>query len=75
MAIPPGQSIDQAALAGLHKAGPVSFDLTTFQLLDATHATVAGRFAQPPPGQPAAWTFVLAWSGRAWTIVATEPAR
>ncbi|MBL7495922.1 hypothetical protein I6A84_44020 [Frankia sp. CNm7] len=75
MGIPPGQVLDPAALAGLREAGPVSFDMATFQPLDATHATVVGRFAHPPAGQPAAWTFLLAWSDGSWTIVATEPVR
>ncbi|GAA4256907.1 hypothetical protein [Dactylosporangium darangshiense] len=69
-----GQALDPAAAQQLQAAGPITFDLASFRAVDATHATVTGRFANPPDGTPAVWTFDLAWVGGAWMITDTEPA-
>jgi hypothetical protein len=72
--VPPGQTLDPAAAAQLQATGPIIFDLGTFNALDATHATVVGRFAHPPDGGAAVWIFDLTWAGGAWMITDTEPA-
>jgi hypothetical protein len=73
--VPAGQPFDPNAVAQLKAAGPVTFDLSTFGPVDATHATVSGRFAHPPAGQPATWTFDLTWLNGQWMITDTEPAQ
>jgi len=73
--LPSGQPLDTAAAAQLQAAGPITFAPGTFHRLGARDATVAGTMAHPPAGQPARWTFTLAYVGGQWKVLDAEPAR
>jgi hypothetical protein len=73
--VPQGQVLDPAAVQQLRAISPVSLDVSTFQALDATDATVRGTVSHPPAGQPAAWTFTLALVDGNWKFVDAEPER
>jgi hypothetical protein len=49
IAMPSGQQLDAGAAQQLAALAPITFDLSTFQFLDATHATITGHVAHPPP--------------------------
>ena len=73
MAIPSGQALDPTAAQQFAALGPITFDLTTFQYLDPTTATMDGHVAHPPAGTAAEWTFTLVYVAPDWRLVDGNP--
>lgn len=74
LAVPSGQAIDPQAAGELAAIGPITFDVSTFQAVDASHATVQGALAHPPTGSSATWTFALTYVSGTWKLNDAEPA-
>jgi hypothetical protein len=75
VALPARQALSSSAVKQLAAVGPVTFDQDTFRFIDARDATIAGKVAYPPAGEPASWTFTLFYTGHAWLIADAEPTR
>jgi hypothetical protein len=73
IAMPAGQALSPSAAAQLSALGTVTFDESTFRVIDARDATVVGRVQHPPAGQTATWTFVLSYVDGTWKISDAEP--
>jgi hypothetical protein len=71
--LPSGQPLDPAVAQQFAALGPITFDLSTFQRLDATSATVVGQVAHPPAGVPGTWTFTLVYVDSTWKLLDARP--
>jgi hypothetical protein len=75
IAMPAGQRLSASAARELAAVVPITFNQSSFHLLDNRDATIAGQAAHPPAGAPAKWTFMLFYTGTAWVIADAEPVR
>jgi hypothetical protein len=75
IAMPSGQRLSASAARELAAVVPITFNQSSFHLLDNRDATITGQMAHPPAGASAKWTFTLFYTGAAWVIADAEPVR
>ena len=74
LGVPAGRTLDSKAAGSLAELTPITFDTATLAVTGPRTATVVGRVAHPPKGQPATWTFQLLLIDGTWRVLGAEPA-